>query len=249
MEVTVSGMWISVRLRQAQKAVQIELPRCGGQEVAAAHHLGDARFPVVHHHRQLIDEDPVRPAQDKVPAAGFQIFLVRAVDPVRHADRQVRRFQPPGGRALHFPPLFLRAQPAGSRMDGVAVCGVGGADKIQAAPGAPAGKHIGSPLQLFQRFFIGFGAKALGQGLPVPLQAQPAQVPADALCEFLRAAQGVQVFHPQDDLPARASGGEPGQEIGKGVAQVHAPAGRGRETSDGGAHFLRPAFSYQQLKR
>ena len=70
--------------------------------------------------------------------------------------------------------------------------------------------------------------------LPVPVEAEPAEVRLDRLRIFLGRARGIGVVEAEDERPARLPCIEPVDERGAGVAEMETPGRARRETEDGG---------------
>jgi hypothetical protein len=69
--------------------------------------------------------------------------------------------------------------------------------------------------------------------LPVPVEAEPAEIGLDRLGEFLRRARRIGVVEAENQGAARFPGEEPVDERGTGVAEVETPGRARRETEDG----------------
>ena len=223
------------RRRKAEQPVQPDLPRCGGDQVRAAHHLGHAGDRVVHHDRELVGKHPVRPADDEIPALAREVFAVRAEHPVREADLLIRHAHARrrGARFALLRNLLGRQIATGARVDHAAVRQVRRGSRVQRRTRAEAG--IQQPLFPQDGFIFLVNRRALGliQDLPVPVQPQPAQVVEDQLRIAARAAQGIQILDPQQVLPALMPRAQPRQQRAQHVAEVHPPARAGRKASDG----------------
>ena len=94
--------------RKAQLAVEPELPRRGGKQIAAPHDLRDTAERVVADHGKLIGEDPVRSAQNEVAAVCRQVFAVFPENAVGKADGFLRHPDAPGRCPSLCGPLLLR---------------------------------------------------------------------------------------------------------------------------------------------
>ena len=65
--------------REAEQAVEVELLRDRGEEVASAHHFGNAHECVIHDDRELVCPSAIGPAKDEVAALLFKVNGERAV--------------------------------------------------------------------------------------------------------------------------------------------------------------------------
>ena len=104
---------------------------------------------IIHHHRQLIGEHPVGPAQQEIPAVPGEILAVGAHVSIREADNDTRRDPQPQRRrtaaaARPLCRLFLCQIPAGAGVDDLPVLPVRGAGRMELRPGAEA--RVDQPL-------------------------------------------------------------------------------------------------------
>jgi hypothetical protein len=93
------GQMQIMRFGQAQHPLQQDLSWGGIQQVAAANDVSDLLFAVVHHYGQLVSEDAVRPAHDKIADIPSQLLREQAVQAVVEENCLVRDTGPPGPRA------------------------------------------------------------------------------------------------------------------------------------------------------
>ena len=238
------------RRRQPQQPVEVYLPGGGGQQIRSPDHLGDPHPGVIHHHRQLIGKDAVGPPEIKVPAAGEQVFPVLPHAQVVEGHFLIGNLHPPGGGlgAALFGNLGGGQIPAGAGIHHVPVRGVGRAGGMELGPGAKAGIHQPHLLQLVITLQIDGGAFALIIGAVgatvraalIPHQAQPPEILLQLVGIDPGAAGSVQILNPQDNPPALALGGQPGQQAAGQISQMQPPAGAGGKPPDRAAH--RPSF-------
>ena len=97
---------------------------------------------------------------------------------------------------------------------------------------AKTGIHESLPLEFGKSFFVQCVAAGLEYHLPVPVQAQPAEVGHKLCGVFGAAALAVQIFNPEQPASALLPDGQPGQKCRIDVAQMHPPTGRRRESSN-----------------
>jgi hypothetical protein len=88
------------RRGQRERALQHDLPRRGGEEVCAAHHVGDALLGVVHHDRELVREEPVAPPQHEIAHLARDVLPDAALHPILELDAAGRHAQAPGARLV-----------------------------------------------------------------------------------------------------------------------------------------------------
>ena len=164
-----------LRRGTAQQLQQIPLPRGGGEQIAAPHHLGHPHPGVVHHHCQLVGVHPVGPAQNEVSTVPEQVFLIHPLEQVPEGAGTVRHRQAPGGVPLpgQILPLFRRQPPAPPVIHRLSIRAVGGGSRHPLRPGAEAGIDQPLLLQLPEGRLIGRGPPALVHRLVVPVQPQP----------------------------------------------------------------------------
>ena len=220
-----------------QQPVEIELSGGRGQQIAAPHHLADAHAGVVHHHGQLVGVDPVGAADDEIAAVAQQVFAVVALETVAENNGLVRNLQPPGGLPARGPVLWAQA-PAGAGIDGLPVGGVGRGGGVELSAGAVAGVYQSLRFQRFKSGAVIFRPPRLRLALPVPVQAQPFEVAPDGVGIDRLGAIRVQVLDAQEHTPAHRPDGQPGQQGGEHVSQVHHPRGTGgKPAHSSGVHI------------
>jgi drug/metabolite transporter (DMT)-like permease len=77
------------RRGEGQQALQQDLPWGGGEEVGAAHHVGDTLLEVVHHHRKLVGEVAVRAPHHEIAHFPAQMLLYPSLEQVVEGDHGV----------------------------------------------------------------------------------------------------------------------------------------------------------------
>ena len=227
------------RMGKVQFLLEPELPGRGGEQIPPPHHLVYTHQGIVHHHRQLIGVYPVGAAEDRVSAVPGKLQGIRALKSVNKMHLPVRHPGPEGRRPVFRPlPLLPGAESAaGPGIDGRAVGGMGRRGGVQIRPGAEAGIDQALLPQDFQILLIKRPSIALIIALPafaaalVPVQTQPAQVILYSVGVLPASAGRVQILMAQDDPASGGTGREPGQQTGKGVAQVHPAAGAGSKSA------------------
>ena len=228
------------RVGKAKQRLQIHLPGGGAQKVHAPHHLGDTGLAVVHGDGQLVDINPIRPADHHIAAVRGKIHLKMALHQILNAVHPVRHPHTPGGGAVHGLFLGLRQIPAGSGVDISPVGQVRGIDAVELAAGAVAG--VQQPL--FRQYgkipVIDRAPGALGGRLPVVVKAQPGKVLPQGFGIGRAGPLGVQILHPQHHLAVPAPDRQPGDEGREHVAQMHPPRGGGGKA----AHRLHRIHRY-----
>ncbi len=77
----------------AEQSLKMQLAGRGKQEVRASHHVGDGLLGIVHHHRELVGEQAVAPAQHEVadvPGHALGDMPLDAIVEGDHAQSVVR---------------------------------------------------------------------------------------------------------------------------------------------------------------
>ena len=102
---------------------------------------------------------------------------------------------------------------------------------MQLISGAVAGIEVLPLRERSERIIVSVPAGALIRRPAIPVQPQPAEILHDPLRILQPAPGGVKILDPQQNFAPLMLGGEPCKECGKGVAKMHAPAGRGGKTA------------------
>ena len=238
-----------VRGLQPQTIIEIELAGRGGQQIQSPNYLGDAGSCVVHYHGQLVGIDAVCPADDKIAAVLGQILPIWPLKPVLYSPDCIGDLQPPGRRLGFLGPLCRRQVPAGTGVEHPAVGGMGGRGRMELGAAAIAGVDQALGLQRGKGFGIGGGPAALGRLLPVPVQAQPAEILFEGLRILRPAPVRVQVLDAQDHLAVLTADRKPGQQRREDIAQVHPPRGAGGEPPHHLIHSLPPKSGHRSPLR
>ena len=84
------------RRRQAEHSLQVDLARRRVEQIAAAHHLGDALLGVVDDDRQLVGEQAISAVDDKIPDITRQALVMAALNRIFEADQAVISAQADG---------------------------------------------------------------------------------------------------------------------------------------------------------
>lgn len=203
--------------RQAQRALQQNLPRRGIEQVGAAHHVADALRGVVDHHRQLVGPATVGAQQHEIADLGVHVLGDGAAHAVAKRDHAARRHS----QAQRRPRPRLRGHAA---MVHAALRG-------QFAAAATAGERLAGLQQPLRRGVVGRAALALARHRSIRVQTVGAQAGELALDRAGRAARPVHVLDAQQPLAAGMARVQPATEGGEQRAQVQRAAGRGRETA------------------
>ena len=159
-----------------------------------------------------------------------------AYPPWRRSRKEIVRAgtvtrQAGGADLLQLPALRLGQAAAPAVIDRLPVGAVGGGGGQPLGPGAEAGVEQALAGQGLKGGGVGPGAPGLVHRRPVPVQPQPFQVPEDLVAVFRPAPVRVQVLQPEHHPAPGAPGGQPGQQAGPQVAQVHPAAGAGGEAA------------------
>ena len=189
------------RPRQAQEPLKVDLPRCGGQEIGAAHDVGHALCRVIDHDRQLVGMDAVRAAQDEIADFAGEVLIHGPMHAVLDPDSRVIDAQPLAARAPAGPQAittgtgidrsFATEQP----FDGDVAAGA--TARIAEAAATQLGEGVG---------ILG-GAPALIQHRLLPVQPEGIQRTQDGVCRTWHIAGAVEVLDAH----------QPGAGMGKGV--------------------------------
>ena len=231
---------------KTEETIEIELLCSGKQEVAPPHDLGHSHQRVVDHHGKLIGPSSVCTSDYKIAAVVREVAALASENTVCEGDGLVRDIEPGG------------IWPVGER-GGISVgetVGTAGALIDDASVrlmrslrrhdvGACAGTGVGQPraVQPFKIVGIDFSAPTLAVRAVKPAVVQPSFVPVEAEPEEVvlnpagvvkfRALR-VKVFDTQNPFASRLSCGQPREEGGEDVAEVHTPGRRRSETPDYG---------------
>ena len=217
--------------RCAERAVDDGLERRRGQEVVAAHHVGDALCNVVHRDRQLVRREPRLGPHDAVALvrAGVEGVLARhAVVDVDGAGVDAQAMVDVAAREAPRGPR-RRAQRCGEARGGVVGVrrteGGGGLAYLRARVRALVDQPGGG--QALHGVCKGIEAFALADHLAVMVDAEPTE-------RFLRAGVAggarsvlVQVLDAQHQPPAEIACQRPVHQERAGVPEVERPGGGG----------------------
>ncbi len=215
------------RLRHAEQALQMDLAGGGVEQVGAAHHVGDARLGIIHHHRQLVGEQAVGAQHHVVAGVEREIFLLPALDGVLEADRALGA-HPPGAR----PASGGQAVAAGARIAPRAVareCRV-----RHFAPGTGAGEGMAGRFQPIEGSLVSVPAAALPYDFAVPFEAEARKRGDDAPGRAHDSAWRIDILDPQQPAAAAVARFQVAACRRDQRAEMQRAAGRGREAADVG---------------
>ncbi len=210
---------IVTRRRNAERLREQELARGGAQQVASAHHLGDAHRIVVGDDGELIGGNVITPPDDEVAEiiARCEVLLAEMQiaegdgAALRHAEAPVVAARIVGGGSdatIAASAWIVRFVIGGSGRVRCLMRGLRGLRQIFAR--ARAGVNSAGIAQLLPRLQINIAALALGirrvraadiRAFP-PLDAEPAQVFEVRVYEFAARALRVEIFVAQEERAA-----------------------------------------------
>ncbi len=211
------------RHRAAEQALQQDLPRRRGEQIRAAHHVGDALLEVIHHDGELVGEQAVGAPHDEIADFAGEVLLDPALEGVVECDHPI--VHPHADRARLAP----RRKPAaaGAGIDRLARKRKGRIGDLP--PRAGAAEHRLLAFQTRQRLAVGCAATALEHDLPVPFEAvrleRPENRPGGSGC----FARRVQVLHAHEPLAAARARIETAADRRNERTEMQRPGGRGRE--------------------
>ena len=237
---------------EAEQLLQQHMHRCGGIEVAAAHHMGDPLERVVDDDGDVIRGRPVAPDQQHVAEGarcGFhRLFRCEAAFlPGERAGRvggllhvEAERMARAG---VDQRPRFGRiALAVGGRIERRSVrvarplpAGRGGLDLAAAHEGRIDQSHRRKPVD--RRPVVGDVLRLAAHRL-LPGKPQPAELVADRRFVFRPAAGGIGVLDPEQEAPAGRLGEIEVGQCRQGMAEMERAGGRGGE-AENGLHWLK----------
>ena len=195
----------------------------GGEEVGAAHDLGDPERSVVHRRGQVIGVDAVGPVHDEVAGLG------------REVDRHVPLHRVAEGDA-RVGPHPDRAR----RAWGPVAAGAGIGARPRLAAGAGAAERPAPALEKGEGGAVSFGVVPLVDHRAVPGQGEPLELGEDRVRRARNRPHHVQVVDANAPLAAPVPGGEVARDGGDHRAEVQ---GTVRGGSEAPAYHHSPGFS------
>lgn len=157
------------RLSKGEGALNDYLARRAGEEVGAAHHVGDALIGVVHDDGQLICEQSVAPMDDEIATLRCEVNFDGTLKGILEPncpiwDAEAERYTPFWCARAVTAPSWVEKLLGGARSTGL--CRLNLAAAARAAEGEPFG------LEALGGGGVGVGARALIQHWTVPLEAE-----------------------------------------------------------------------------
>ena len=232
------------RRRQAELALQQDLPRRVAGQVFAADDVADALRRIVDDDRQLVGEDAVGAAQHEVADAGGDFLALPAEPTVVPDDRLGRPAIGARGRCASesIARACRQAAAAGARIDALGVpCrrGLGCRGEREVAPAAAAGIGPAVVLEPGQRPLVERDPIRLSYRRRIGQQAAARQLAEDGLGRAGDVARPVQVLDAHQPAPALGPRIEPRGQRRDQRAGMEQAGGRGREAADVGRHRIR----------
>ena len=221
------------RVGKAEFFLQIHLPRRTAQEIHPSYHLGDTRFPIIHHHRQLVDITSVCPTNHKVTAIGGQVLRKASLQQILQVPQLIRHLHSPSRFPAKSRLFRLRQVSASAGIDIGTIGQVGRIHIVKLAAGAKAGIEQPFVHEFFKITIVNFAALALGRLFFLPRKTQPQQIFPQGLGKLCAGALGIQILHPQHDAAISALHRQPCDQKRKHIAQMHPSGRRGRKASYG----------------
>jgi hypothetical protein len=196
-QVKIAGAWKSQRL------LDQDLPRGGGEEVRAAHHVGDALFGIVDGDGELVGVKAVASSQHERAHRLCHVGTSQAEAPVVELDDSVRNPQPDracasGGRVgadggvKKLVSLFVR---------GSAHCG----ELAAAAAAVQRQSELPEPIECC---VIVRRTRALAQHGAVPLEPESIQIGENSLCRTGLLTRRVEILDPHQPAATARTGFE-----------------------------------------
>ena len=228
------------RLVKPEQALQVDLARARGKQIAAAHHVVDTHERVVDGDGKLVGVHAVAASHKEVAAFLRQAFELVAVDLVGKLNRacgicgfgyaQAQRRRTHAGALAN---LLVGEGAAGACVNGRSVACVGSLCGMQLGARAEARVGEAHALEAGGVLLVYGRSLALEDGALVPVKAEPAQVVDERPGGTGRGLARVEVLDAQGERAALGAHGEPGDERTPHVSQVHAARRRGCEAAMG----------------
>ena len=211
------------RPRVAEQALQQDLPRRGGEQVRAAHHVGDALLEVIHDDGELVGEEAVGAPHDKIADLAGEVLLDPALKGVIECGHLI----------VH--PHADRARRSSRRKAAAASAGVDRLTRERKGrvgdfpPRAGAAEHRLLALQTRQRRVVGCTAAALEHDLPIPFEAVRFERPENGSRRTRCFARRVEVLHAHGPFAAALARIEIAPDRRYEGTEMQRSGGRGRE--------------------
>ena len=179
--------------RKSKGALNQNLARGRLEQIAAPYDFADSLLGIVHHHREMVGDDPVRTKHHEI--ADLILQTLRREPLNRIVEPEARGLDPQSDRARRA--SRGKAPAAGARIDPV----------HQIAARAAAFEGPASIRETVERFGVGIGAPALVHDLAIPVHRQSLEIAQDRIDGAGGVARGVQVLdahQPASTAPAGA---------------------------------------------
>jgi RNA polymerase sigma-70 factor (ECF subfamily) len=190
------------------------------EEVIAADDLADAPIGIIDDDREVVCRNVVAAPEDEVVDRPG----LRAVQTVREGHRRRARVKAPRARRRRTPArrtLALRKRATGAAVGATTIADVRrGRGEPHLRPCTPAGVRAACAAQLFGGLAVALPARALADDLPVPVEADRAQLAQLGALVLGTGALWVEILDPQQEAPPVRACEEPGDQRRTEVAEV-----------------------------
>lgn len=228
---------------QSQSFMQEELSRCRGHKVIATYNFGHTLSGVIHYNCQLIGRRPCGLPHDKVAANLTQVDVRWPEQPIDKRRRGLDAKPPGQGLADEVLGIIGAAMSTGSRINRPLVFEMRSAGRpFDVTSGTGARIHGFLQLQPLKSLLIEGQPLRLDHDFTVPVEPQPAEVFLDQRIGAFFDPWRINILNAKKNGPAARSCGQPGDQIGAGIANMLRPSRGRRKTADGRGHgfFLLP---------
>ena len=208
---------------EVEGALEVYLRSGGGEEVGAAHDLGDPERSVVHRRGQVIGVDAVGPVHDEVAGLGREVDHHFPLHRVAEGDARIGPHPDRTGRAR-----------------GPAAAGAGVGARPRLAAGAGAAECPALALENGEGGAVSFDIVPLMDHRAVPGQGEPLELAEDRVRRARDRPHHVHVVDADVPLAAPVPGGEVARDGGDRRAEVQ---GAVRGGSEAPAYRHSPGFS------
>jgi len=188
--------------------------------------MGNPLEGIVHHHRQLISEQPVGTSDDEVADLTGQVLLQLTLDAIVNVEVRIRDAHAPGTGAS----AGRQALAAGAGVDDVTL--VGARRLRELATGAGTRIDRAARVQRIECRGIGVVALRLIEHRAIPVQAVGVELAQDGVGRAGFAARPVEIFHPDQPASAGCAGVKPAGHGGHERADMQEAGGRRCKASD-----------------
>ena len=188
---------------KVEGALDVDLRSGGGEEVGAAHDLGDPQRPVVHRRGQVIGVDAVGPIHDEVAGLGRKVDHHFPLHRVTHGDARVGP----------HPDRTRRAR-------GPAAAGAGVGARPRLAAGAGAAERPAPALEKGKGGAVSLEIVPLVDHRAVPGQGEPLELAEDRVRRARNRPHHVHVVDANVPLAAPVPGAEVARDGGDHRAEV-----------------------------